>query len=155
MKKVAAIFASLTGNTELILDKVEKYLEGIEVERYEMEIVEADEIAGYDAYFIGAYTWGEGELPFEATGFLEKVEHLNFKDKIIGCFGSGDHAYQFYCEAVHELERIFTKKGASVKEKLLIELSPDSAEQIEECKKFAKAMETHILKEEENHANVN
>lgn len=53
-------------------------------------------------------------------------------------FGSGDTAYELFCEAVTIFEERLVKCGAElVQEGLKIELAPEDKEDVEKCSDFA------------------
>lgn len=67
MAKVLVAYASLTGNTEEIAELI---VEGIRQAGGEAVLksvtdCNADEIKAYEGVLLGAYTWGDGELPDE------------------------------------------------------------------------------------------
>jgi flavodoxin I len=149
MNHVLMIYASMSGNTEAIADLIEESLieEGIEVVRKEALDADAEELLAYDHVLLGAYTWGEGELPDEFLDFYEEMENLELEGKKIAVFGSGDMAYEHFCAAVDLLEqRIVERGGELVTEGLKIELAP-YGEDSERCKQFAKRfIEKALLK---------
>ncbi|HIW31799.1 MAG TPA: flavodoxin domain-containing protein, partial [Candidatus Paenibacillus intestinavium] len=65
MTKVIIVYSSLTGNTEEMSDLIERGVKatGIEVVRKDAYDAQAAELLQYDGIIIGAYTWGDGELP--------------------------------------------------------------------------------------------
>jgi flavodoxin I len=146
---VLMIYASMSGNTEAIADVIEESLteEGIEVVRKEALDADAEELLAYDHVLLGAYTWGEGELPDEFLDFYEDMENLELAGKKVAVFGSGDMVYEHFCAAVDLLEqRIVERGGELVTEGLKVELAP-YGEDIERCQQFAKRfMEKALLK---------
>jgi flavodoxin I len=140
MKKICIVYASMSGNTEKIADRLRTNLQNdFEIELLEMENLEASVLLKYDGILIGSYTWGDGELPFEAEDFYEELDELDLTGKVIGCFGSGDHAYPQFCASVDQLQEKVIERGAEVvKEGLKIELAPETEEDFEQCFAFAK-----------------
>ncbi|CAM4243197.1 flavodoxin [Bacillus manliponensis] len=140
MAKILIAYASMSGNTESIVDLVKASLEVFdhEIEVKEIENMEVDELLDYDGILLGSYTWGEGELPFEAEDFHDELENVDLSGKKAAVFGSGDTAYELFCEAVPILEKRLTECGAElVVEGLKIELAPEEDEDIERCSNFA------------------
>lgn len=137
-KKVAIIYASMSGNTEDIATEVSKHLEPFEFEMLEMENLDASVVLDYDGILLGTYTWGDGDLPYEAEEFHDQLDEIDLSGKVVGCFGSGDHAYPLFCEAVNHFQNKVIERGATVvQESLKIELAPESEEDLEQCKSFA------------------
>jgi len=138
--KVFIGYASMSGNTEDMAMLLKEVLiaKGCEVVMESLEDVNAEVIDEYDCAFIGAYTWGDGDLPYEAEGFYEELNGLIFHGKKAACFGSGDQEFSRYCEAVNLFAHKLAESGCSVfDEHLKIELAPETDEQVEECRQFA------------------
>ncbi|MDI3412353.1 flavodoxin domain-containing protein [Bacillus sonorensis] len=83
MAKALITFASMSGNTEdiamIIKDTFTEH--SIDVEYMEMDDVDVDTLSEYDYILIGTYTWGDGDLPYEAEAFYEDVSSLVLKGK--------------------------------------------------------------------------
>lgn len=153
--KVFIGYASMSGNTEDIATLLQDVLsaKGCEVVMESLEDVNAEVMEEYDCVFIGAYTWGDGDLPYEAEGFYEELNGLTFHGKKAACFGSGDQEFPRYCEAVDLFAHKLVESGCSVfDEYLKIELAPETDEQVEECRQFAeKVYEWATSNEEASH----
>ncbi|QNG59023.1 flavodoxin [Metabacillus idriensis] len=151
MGKTAIIYASMSGNTEAIADLIEKGLTsaGAEAEKFETMDIDGSIFTKYDHFLIGAYTWGDGELPDEMLDFYDEMDEYDLSDKTIALFGSGDTAYEVFCGAVDLLaEKIKDNNGVLVMDSLKIECFPDG-EQEDEClefgRQFAGVVQTAIL----------
>lgn len=90
----------MSGNTEDIAMIIKDTLKenGFDVAIQEMDDVDADSLAEYDLLLIGTYTWGDGDLPYEAESFYDEVSSLDLKGKKAACFGSGDYAYPAFAK---------------------------------------------------------
>ncbi|MCI3921134.1 flavodoxin [Paenibacillus sp. TRM 82003] len=140
MVKVLIAYASMSGNTEDIANflksKIEPHHDAIEV--LEIEHMDAKDLADYDGILIGAYTWGDGELPYEAEDFYDELESVDLSGKKVAVFGSGDTAYPKFCAAVDLFEERLKECGAElVQDGLRVELTPDTEEEQERCAQFA------------------
>ncbi|MGQ0416045.1 flavodoxin domain-containing protein [Bacillus sp. HC-TM] len=114
------------------------FLSHHEVVLQEMEGMDAEELLAYDGIILGSYTWGDGELPFEAEDFHDDLENIDLAGKKVAVFGSGDTAYELFCEAVTIFEERLVERGAElVQEGLKIELAPEDEEDVEKCSNFA------------------
>jgi flavodoxin I len=140
----------MTGNTEELANLIGEGIlsSGVTVEIKDLLEVDVKELQDYDAVLLGAYTWGDGELPDEFLDFYEEMNSLNLNGKIAAAFGSYDSAYGNIGRAVDILEGKLTELGAwVVLDGLKIELSPNAAES-EKCiqfgKSFAEIMEAFI-----------
>ena len=141
MQKALMIYASMSGNTEDIAGIIKETLSGhqIAVDCLDMDEADADSLKAYDYVFVGTYTWGDGDLPYEAEDFYEDILHSQLNGLKTACFGSGDHAYPKFCEAVTLFCDAFEQAGAILyPETLKIELAPETAEDQECCKEFVR-----------------
>lgn len=73
MAKLLVAYASMTGNTEEIAELI---VEGITQGGHEAVLKDvmdcnAADVLEYDAFLIGVYTWGDGELPDEFLDFTK------------------------------------------------------------------------------------
>ncbi|MNB68377.1 Flavodoxin [compost metagenome] len=138
MVRILVAYASLTGNTEEMAELIAEGIRqaGNEAVLKEVHECNADEITAYDGAILGAYTWGDGELPDEFLDFYEEMDELDLKGRKAAVFGSGDTGYAIYCGAVDLLEKKLTERGAELAQTgLKIEYGPTSAEK-EECRRF-------------------
>ncbi|MDM5297722.1 flavodoxin [Bacillus pumilus] len=138
--KALIAFASMSGNTEDMATILKQTLEGkwIDTEMMEFDDTPVETLSTYDYILIGSYTWGDGDLPYEAEDFYEEVSSLALNDIKTAVFGSGDDSYPKFCEAVHTFHDMLKTTGASVfPETLKMELAPDTDEDVECCQEFA------------------
>jgi len=146
MANIILIYASMTGNTE---EMAEAIAAGVREEGGDLVIksvmdTNASEMERYDGVLLGAYTWGDGELPDEFLDFYEEMDDIRLTGKAAAVFGSCDSAYEAYGAAVDILIDKLTQLGANVVHPgLKIELAPSSAE-IDACKQFGQQLVRHI-----------
>lgn len=116
MSKVFVVYASMTGNTEEMAEAIAAGAAeaGAEVVIKEAFDVDPPELLGYDGIIIGAYTWGDGELPDEFLDFYEGMDRLDLTGKKAAVFGSGDTSYPIYCGAVDTIEAKLKELGAEI-----------------------------------------
>ncbi|WP_458415266.1 flavodoxin [Schinkia sp. CFF1] len=141
MSKILIVYASMTGNTEMIANLVEASIKecGFPVVRKEAIEVEANEIFTFDEIILGTYTWGEGDIPDEFFDFFEDMDGIDLTGKRFAIFGSGDPSYEHFCGAVDKLGNMILEKGGQLMlEGLKIELYPEGAEE-NRCKEFGTA----------------
>ena len=83
---IKLVYASLTGNTEMLSDLIIEKFEaekGIEIEKLFIEdMVDFDFLDDADAFIVATYTYGEGELPEEMEEFFEALSEKDFSGKI-------------------------------------------------------------------------
>ncbi|MDO3413060.1 flavodoxin [Saccharibacillus sp. CPCC 101409] len=141
MSKLVLIYASMTGNTEEMSELITNGIEeaGGEVTIKLAEDCEADILLDYDGIILGAYTWGDGELPDEFLDFYEELDDLDLAGKKAAVFGSGDTVYEQFAKAVDLLQEKLAERGAEmVLEPLKLELNP-SGDEREACRTFGKS----------------
>lgn len=135
------VYASMTGNTEEIAYTIAEgiQLSGSDVDIKDILEVDVNELQNYGGILLGAYTWGDGELPDEFIDFYEEMDGLNLQDKIAAAFGSCDFSYEHVGRAVDILsEKLETLGAKVVSSGLKIEQTPTSADK-ENCINFGKS----------------
>ncbi|MDQ0062420.1 flavodoxin [Paenibacillus harenae] len=140
MPKVLVVYASMTGNTEEMAEAIAAGAAeaGVEVVSKEAFDASAAELLEYDGIIIGAYTWGDGELPDEFIDFYEGMDGLDLTGKKAAVFGSGDTSYPIYCGAVDTIEVKLRELGAEiVAESMKFEYNP-SNEELEQGKRVGR-----------------
>lgn len=141
MAKSILVYASMTGNTRDMADAVEAGVKAAGHELVSKEVVDTDaaELAEYDGILLGAYTWGDGDLPDEFLDFYESMDALDLSGKKVAVFGSCDSSYEKYGAAVDTLIEKAKSLGADVVlEGLKVELSP-SGDDVNTCKQFGQS----------------
>ncbi|WNV81188.1 flavodoxin [Bacillus atrophaeus] len=132
MGNILLVYATMSGNTEAMADLIEKGLKDAEaeVDRYEAMDIDAELLNDYDHIIMGAYTWGDGDLPDEFLDIADEMEELNFAGKKFAVFGSGDTSYEFFCGAVDTLEEKIKERGGEViLPSIKIEMNPEGEEE--------------------------
>ncbi|TYS67424.1 flavodoxin [Sutcliffiella horikoshii] len=146
-------YVSMSGNTEDIANILqdELHAKGCEVVSECLDTVDMEEIITFNGILIGSYTWGDGDLPYEAEDFYEELDDLKLDSIPVACFGSGDHAYPKFCAAVDTFAHKFKSCGAEVyNQTLKMEFGPETNEQELECREFAQTFYAWVKKTEGN-----
>ena len=138
---IKLVYASLTGNTEMLSDLIiEKFEEekGLEIEKLFIEdMVDFDFLDDADAFIVATYTYGEGDLPEEMEEFFEALGEKNFSGKTYGVIGTGDTVYEQFCVCVDQFNDQIAKTGATnPTQNLKIEIEADTDEDFENIDKF-------------------
>jgi flavodoxin I len=136
--KIIIVYASLTGNTEEMAELIAEGVRsaGAVADLKMVEDCNAVRLLEYDACLLGAYTWGDGELPDEFADFVDEMKELNLAGIRAAVFGSGDTSYRLYCAAVDELEQRLREFGAViVQPPLKVEYGPSPEEKVL-CREF-------------------
>ncbi|GLX67436.1 flavodoxin [Paenibacillus glycanilyticus] len=134
--KVIVAYASLTGNTEEMAEAIAAGAReaGAEVAVRDAYDADASELDQYDGIAVGAYTWGDGELPDEFIDFYEALDHLDLSGRKAIVFGSGDSSYPIFCGAVDTIEQKLKELGAElVAPGVKVEFDP-SKDEIGQCR---------------------
>jgi flavodoxin I len=139
------VYASMTGNTEEMANLIG---EGIQQNKVTVDIrdileVDVSELLGYDGILLGAYTWGDGELPDEFLDFYDEMEGLNLESKVAAAFGSCDSSYEHWGGAVDILSEKLIELGADV---VLNGLKIDYAPIGQECIQYGQSFAEKIMK---------
>ncbi|MBP1907281.1 flavodoxin I [Paenibacillus turicensis] len=146
MSQYIVVYSSLSGNTEDIADLIG---EGIKSTGHEVTVKDAMDcnasiLKEYDAFCIGAYTWGDGELPDEFLDFFEEMDELDLTGVCAATFGSGDTTYEQFCASVDILEKKIVERGGTITQPgLKIEYSPTGDER-ELCQQFGINFVSHV-----------
>ncbi|GAA3409886.1 flavodoxin [Paenibacillus hodogayensis] len=138
--KVIVVFASMTGNTEDMADAVAEGIReaGAEVVLKNVLDANASELTQYDAFVLGAYTWGDGELPDEFLDFYDELDDLDLSGKYSAVFGSADSSYPEFGKAVDLLvEKLEEMDTVRIAPPLKVELGPTSEEK-EACRELGR-----------------
>src|SRR5699024_344502 len=141
MSKILVLYASTTGNTELMADAIADHLmhlgHEVVIKTFDFDPIYVDEITEYDAVLIGTHTWDDGSLPYEVEDFYDEIEDVDISDQIFGVFGSADSFYESYGGAIDLMGDRVEQLGARLLPfKLKVDLEPD-AKDIEYCQEFS------------------
>ncbi|WP_028563079.1 flavodoxin [Paenibacillus pinihumi] len=141
MSTIIVVFASMSGNTEEMADAITAGIREAGIEPVVKEVMDtnASELEAYDGIILGAYTWGDGELPDEFLDFYEEMDEINLEERKIAVFGSGDSSYPIFGAAVDILSaKLEERGGKKVLDGLKIELNP-SADEKQDCIQYGKS----------------
>jgi len=146
MAQVIIVYASMTGNTEEMAEAVAVGLRESGVDPVLVSVLDtnAANLRKYDGFLLGAYTWGDGELPDEFLDFYEELDEIDLQGMKGAVFGSADSSYQHYGAAIHILEEKIAERGAEkALEGLKVELGP-SSDDIRLCEEFGRSFAAQV-----------
>lgn len=135
---ILVVYASMSGNTQEIAEAIADGIRstGATLVIKEIMDINAKELESYDGIALGAYTWGDGELPDECLDFYDEMNEIDLNGKKVIAFGSCDSAYEHVGAAVDILLDKARERGAETPlEGLKIELTP-TAKEVEQCKAY-------------------
>jgi len=149
MSKIFMVYASQTGNTEMVTDILEEQLirQGHEVvvKSFDFDDIPMEALADYDAVLVGTYTWDDGELPYEVEDFYIEMEDIDITNHIFGVYGSADSFYDTYGGAIELVWDHAKHLGATlVDEPLKIDLEPNRQDE-DRLEAFAKQVTKKIV----------
>lgn len=155
MGKVLVVFASQTGNTEMITDILEEDLQQLGheviVKTFDFDVINVDTLSNYDALLVGTYTWDDGEFPYEVEDFYIDLEDVDLTGLVCGVYGSADSLYDTYGLAIDLMADRLQNLGATMAvSPLKIDLAPNKTDE-EKCKEFSIAI-TKVLQTEKKTA---
>lgn len=84
----AIFYASSTGNTEEVANKIHKKLDGFEIVDIARDGI--SKMNECDLLVIGTPTWGEGDLQDDWEEYYDEFQEISFEGKTVALFGLGD-----------------------------------------------------------------
>jgi flavodoxin I len=110
----ALFYASSTGNSEEIADKIASELGDIDV--FDLSATDVNKIDDYQKVILGGSTWGEGELNDDWDEVWDSFKEINLEGKTIALFGLGDQeGYgDDFCNALGIIYEHVNTSGAKV-----------------------------------------
>ncbi|AIF44219.1 flavodoxin [Virgibacillus sp. SK37] len=144
MGNLLIIYASSTGNTELMADAIEAYLRKkdhqVVSKTFDYDPINVEDLLLYDGILIGTYTWDDGELPYEVEDFYEELEDVDLTGKPVGVFGSADSFYDTFGGAIDLLaDRLQSRGAVLLDDRIKVDLTP-KAKDIENCELFTQKL---------------
>lgn len=147
-------YVSMSGNTEDIAHLLQHTLTTAGytvVVSDDLESLHVNSLLEYDGVLLGAYTWGDGDVPYEAEGFVDDLYDADLDALPCAAFGSGDTDYPKYCAAVDTIEdALRSASGMIAVPSLKIEFDPNTEAKREACVSFA----TTFMERLEKHKKV-
>lgn len=116
MTKIGLFFGTQTGNTETLAQTIQRVVGGDNVVTLHDAVdTEAAELEGYKYLIIGCPTWNIGELQADWQGLYDELDNIDFSNKEVAYFGSGDqigYADNFQ-DAMGILEEKISEQGGT------------------------------------------
>ncbi|PLS18218.1 flavodoxin [Bacillus sp. M6-12] len=143
--KAAIVYTSITGNTkELAGDLYQICLsKSVDTTIYKIEEFPISRLTEFQAFAIGSYTWGNGEIPKEMLKLYRGFQAQNRKDITTAVFGTGDSFYPNFCGAVdlfRDMLYVHTNLAATLK----VELLPQKQDFLR-CQKFVELLTRELV----------
>ncbi len=112
-------FATSTGKTEDVADKLKELMPGTETKDVD-NISSASELAEAEALICCVPTWNtgadEGRSGTAWDTYAEEIPSMDFSGKTVGIVGLGDSSSysDYFCDAMEELYTAFLQAGAKI-----------------------------------------
>ena len=136
MRKIAVLYYSMSGNTKELAERVASIMSDLLPSDVSVELIRLSAVkrektpkidVDYDAYLIGTFTWGKGEVHEQAQRFFVKnIDEL--RRKPVYYFGTGDTQFggdELFCNALD----VLNSKVPSDYPLLRIEQSPRGSQE--------------------------
>ena len=116
MNKVGLFYSHKTNKTSIVAEKVARAFGEENVDKLDIETIDADTFLKYDNLVLGLSTWFDGELPQYWDEFLPSIENINLDNKKIGIFTLGDQKNypQNFGDAIGIIADLMEDKNAHV-----------------------------------------
>lgn len=116
MKKVGLFWGSDTGITEEIVTIIADDLGSNQVDSINIFNASVDDFAKYDHLILGLSTWYDGELQSDWDEFFEQFQEIDFSNKVVALFGTGDQeGYgQYFVDGIGIIGEVVVKNGGQL-----------------------------------------
>jgi len=107
-------YASSTGNTEEVANKISQRLDDFEL--IDVASSGVEQMNDFEIIIIGVSTWGEGDLQDDWEDCLSEIQTIDFSGKTVALFGLGDqeeYGYEFV-NGMGTMYEIVRENGANV-----------------------------------------
>lgn len=104
MRKIGIFYGSTTGTTERVAERIAACLGVQGADVHDVAACAPSDVSGYDILLFGASTWNAGDLQEDMDIFLDGVQALDLRDKVVAIFGCGDDSMGgTFCNSVGEI----------------------------------------------------
>lgn len=122
MQNIAVVYASLAGSAQRVAEQVQQSVQtrlpNAQVELLDMLVANPDALPQYDFVFMGASTYGEGDLNPFAEIFVASLSGRESEQIWAGLpfavFALGDSSYIQFCWAADHLEKCVIAHGGQL-----------------------------------------
>ena len=110
----AIFYATSTGNTELIANKIQEKLSDFEL--IDISVDGIEKIKDCESLIIGTSTWGDGDLQDDWEDYFDDLQKTDFTNKTVAIFGLGDQdAYEdTFVDAMGIIYEVVDENGAKI-----------------------------------------
>lgn len=114
METIGLFFGSDTGNTEGIVDTIDKKMSNVDI--FNVGDCSIEDYQKFDKIILGVPTWYDGELQSDWDFFFEKFQTIDFTGKQVAIFGLGDQfGYgEWFVDGIGILANVVMEKGGEI-----------------------------------------
>ena len=150
MSKILVAYGSLTGNTQMVAERIADHCksQGHSVTLQNIGELAPTDLLAYEVLVLGSSTWDDGQLQVDAQGIVDQCSRapIDLKTTRYATFGCGDSSYITFCLAVDTLSDLLKKSGSKqLIAGLKIDGFPEMPENITATEEWSKQL-THSLK---------
>ncbi|NES97622.1 MAG: flavodoxin FldA [Desertifilum sp. SIO1I2] len=90
MSKVGLFFGTTTGKTESVAEMIQQELGEEVVTLHDISSADESDFENYEYLIVACPTWNIGELQSDWDGFFPQLDEIDFSNKKVAYFGTGD-----------------------------------------------------------------
>ncbi|MDI9640541.1 flavodoxin FldA [Geitlerinema calcuttense] len=90
MSKVGLFFGTTTGKTESVAEMIQQELGEEVVTLHDISSADESDFENYECLIVACPTWNIGELQSDWDGFFPQLDEIDFSNKKVAYFGTGD-----------------------------------------------------------------
>lgn len=116
MQRIGLFYASTTGNTEAVAERIAEMIEAVPVDLYDLAVEPVSRISEYERLILGISTWDFGELQEDWDMAWAELEKLDLHGRQVALFGLGDQlGYgEWFLDAMGLLGELVRARGAEL-----------------------------------------
>ncbi len=119
MTSLHIIYASTSGHTEYVVDRLLATVKGVQAEKQRAELTKPEDLLRGDVLVLASSTWNtggpEGQLnPHMFALLMDRAAQIDLAGKKVAVIGLGDARYHFTCAAAEHLETFVTSHGGTL-----------------------------------------
>jgi len=93
MPSVGIFFASTSGRTESVADRIARHLTPLRPEMHRIESSQPVDLLRFDVLILGSPTYGRGQMHHEWLSWKDHVARIDLSEKAVGLFVLGDQRF--------------------------------------------------------------
>lgn len=149
MINILVAYGSLTGNTQMVAERIADYYktQGHQVTLQNIGELSSGDLHKYSVLLLGSSTWDDGQLQIDAQSFVDmlNLSEVNLSKQQFAVFGCGDSSYPSFCYATETLTSVLKKTGAQqLHAELKIDGFPEISENITLIEQWCTTISTHL-----------